>query len=135
MWRIAAVLLLTALHFSARAQGIITTLAGSTWVFPSDGRPALAAPLGGIKGLAVDGQNNLYVVDPDNHMVMKINPSGVLTVVAGSGIPGSSGDLGLAVNASLHCPVAVAVDSKGNLYVADQCDYRVREVTPDGIIS
>jgi len=117
-------------------QGIITTFAGSPWLFPGDGRPALQAPLGGVTGLDVlaDNKGNYYICDTDNQMVMRVGSDGIINVVAGNGFVGFSGDGGLAVNASLNFPDAIALDSSGNLFIAEY-DGHIRKVTPDGIIS
>jgi uncharacterized protein (TIGR03437 family) len=116
-------------------NNIITTIAGTDWLFPGDGRPAVDAPISGIlfMGLAADTHGNFFIADQDNAMVFKVGPDGILTVVAGNGILGHSGDGGPATSASLLGPTGVAVDSSGNLYIAD-LDY-LRKVTPDGIIS
>src|SRR2546428_2363286 len=119
----------------ALPQGIITTIAGTDWLFPGDGRPAIDAPIGGsfLLGIAVDKQGNYYIADRDNIMVFKVTPDGILTVVAGNGILGYSGDGGPATSASLFAPEGVAVDNAGNIYIADA--ERIRKVTPEGIIS
>ena len=117
-------------------QNVVTTIAGTDWLFPADGRQALEAPLGGVVvlGIAVDKQGNYYIADPDNIMVFKVTPDGILTVVAGNGILGYSGDGGPATSASMLRPLDVAVDSVGNLYITD-AGLVIRKVTPDGIIS
>jgi uncharacterized protein (TIGR03437 family) len=120
----------------ARSQNnIITTIAGADWLFPGDGRRAVDAPISGIlfMGLAADTHGNFFIADQDNVMVFKVSPDGILTVVAGNGILGHSGDGGPATSASLLGPTGVAVDSSDNIYITD-LDY-VRKVTPDGIIS
>ena len=99
-----------------RAQGIITTLAGADWIFPRTTIHAALAPLGRVTFLAVDANGNIYAADPDNHMVVKIAPDRGLTVVAGNGMKGYSGDGGPAVNASLDGPVGVAEDGAGSLF-------------------
>ncbi len=117
----------------AAAQGVITTVAGSTWIFRGNGSPATQVPLGPAGGVAVDASGNLYVADIENHIVAKIAPSGVLTVVAGNGVRGVSGDGGLAIRGSLNYPKDVALDAAGNLYIAH--NNRVRRVTAGGIIT
>jgi DNA-binding beta-propeller fold protein YncE len=62
-------------------------------------------------------------------------PEGIISTVAGNGQRGFSGDGGLATQARFKEPVGLAVDSAGNLFIADRADYRVRKVTPEGIIS
>ncbi|MBI3696509.1 MAG: hypothetical protein HY238_16920 [Acidobacteria bacterium] len=135
--RIATCLLLAhALH----AQGVIQTIAGTDWIFPSNGQPAVNAALGplppepvpGTQGLAFDSRGNLYIADPSNQMVFRVDRDGILTVVAGNGIRGNSGDEGPATSASLFDPIGVAADTQGNIYIVE--GNRVRRVSPDGII-
>jgi uncharacterized protein (TIGR03437 family) len=130
---VAWVLLLSAAPLCG--QGIITTVAGSQWVFRGDGGPATSAPLGNMQGVAVGAAGNVYASDYDNHLVVKISPSGILTVVAGNGMAGFSGDGGSATSASLKSPVGVAVDAAGNVYIADQYNDRIRKVTAGGTIT
>ncbi|MCH8267492.1 MAG: hypothetical protein IH846_08240, partial [Acidobacteria bacterium] len=67
--------------------------------------------------------------------MVKVSPTGVLTVVAGNGIAGFSGDDGLATSASLNIPSGVGVDAVGNLYIADTVNQRIRKVSADGTIT
>jgi hypothetical protein len=122
---------------AALAQRVITTLAGTDWIFPGDSKPALDAPLGGLlsMGMAADSKGNYYIADPDNSMVFKVTPDGILHVIAGNGILGYSGDGGPGPAASLSLPVGVALDAAGNVYICDQGLALVRKVTPDGTIS
>jgi uncharacterized protein (TIGR03437 family) len=132
----AVLLLLASLSPSALAQSVITTIAGSDWLFPGNGQPALKAPLGG-NGLGLDvttdHNGNYYICDGDNLMVMRVGPDGIINVIAGNGINFTSGDGGLAVNAGLTQPTAIAVDSSGSVYIGDY-DGHIRKVTQDGII-
>src|ERR1039457_7405567 len=84
----------------AEAQ-VITTVAGTSYVVPVQGVPALKAPLGRVSGVAVDGAGNLYLADDIDNIVARVSPSGLLTVVAGNGHAGISGDGGPAITASL----------------------------------
>jgi NHL repeat len=113
---------------------IITTVAGTNWFFPNPPIRAVNAPLGSVTAAAVDANGNLYVADSGNDVVMRIAVDGTLTVVAGNGIRGFSGDGGVATDASLSLEFSacVAVDAAGSLYVAD--GYRVRKVS-GGIIT
>lgn len=126
-------LLLTHLSFG---QNVITTFAGTEWLFPGDGRRALDAPLAGILGMGVaaDNRGNYFIADADNLMVMKVTPDGILRVFAGNGIAGYSGDGGQAVNASVFLPTGVALDDAGNVYIAEYGN-RVRKVAVDGTIT
>ncbi len=140
MRQLAILVLAVTLHFSffilnCSAQGVITTVAGSTWIFRGDGGPPINAPLGNIQGIAVDATGNVFAVDSDNHILVKISTTGVLTVVAGNGIAGFSGDGGPGTSASLNHPIDVAVDLAGNLYIADLLNFRIRKVSPGGTIT
>jgi DNA-binding beta-propeller fold protein YncE len=118
-------------------DGIITTVAGSSEMggFSGDSGPAVDARLNGPVGLEVDGAGCLYVSDAFNHRVRRVTPEGVITTIAGTGEPGFSGDGGRATDARLNFPLGLAVDSAGTLFVADWENYRVRMVSPEGIIS
>jgi len=78
---------------------------------------------------------NLYIADSNNHRVRKVSPGGTITTVAGSGTAGYTGDGGPATSAELNHPQFVALDSAGNLYIADLFACVVRKVTADGTIS
>src|SRR5207247_3916186 len=97
--------------------GIITTVAGTGGGgFSGDGGPATSASLSSPDGVAVDTAGNLYIADRFNNRVRKVSTAGNITTVAGNGIQGFSGDGGPATSASLNIPVAVALDTAGNLY-------------------
>ncbi len=117
-------------------QGMMTTAAGiGTPGYGGDGGPAGLASLSYPTDVEADAAGNLYIADTGNHVIRKITTSGAITTVAGNGAAGFTGDGGLAVAASLYNPTAVAVDSAGNLYIADTYNSRIRRVTPAGIIS
>jgi hypothetical protein len=112
------------------SSGVITTVAGNgNSTCSGDGGQATAAGLGQPYGVAVDSAGDLFVADTDNFVVREVNlSSGVITTVAGNGIPGNGGDGGQATAAELDTPAAVAVDSSGDLFIVDQRDNRIREV-------
>jgi sugar lactone lactonase YvrE len=91
--------------------------------------------LGRPSGVAVDFGGNLYIADNDANRVLKMTLAGTISTVAGNGGMGYSGDGGLATSAELHMPSGVAVDSVGNLYIADSLNYRIRKVDRNGIIA
>jgi len=135
-WRALSFLLcLFVFALAARGQNVITTVAGSTWAFRGDGGPATSAPLGLIYGVALDATGTVHATDADNCVVVKVLPSGILRVVAGNGICGYSGDGGQATAARLYSPQGAAVDTVGNLYIADSRNRRIRKVTPTGTIT
>ena len=113
--------------------GIISTVAGiGVKGFAGDGGPAVSASLnqlGAHAGLATDSKGNLYIADISNHRIRKVDASGIITTVAGNGIAGFSGDGSPAVTAGLNNPADVAVDSAGNLLIADTSNNRIRKVT------
>jgi len=117
------------------AQSIIRTFAGADWLFQGDGKRAPEAPIGNILTVIVGPRNEIYFADPGNDMVMKVSADGILTVVAGNGITGYSGDGGPATRASLNLPTSIAFDSAGILYIADNNNVRIRRVSSSGIIS
>jgi hypothetical protein len=112
---------------SALAQDVITTYVGGG----PNGVPALDAFLYSPYQVAVDGSGNVYVAAYNQHRVFKIVPGGNISVVAGSGAAGYSGDgvVGGALNADLNHPESVAVDGSGNVYIADTSNCVIREVT------
>jgi hypothetical protein len=115
-------------------SGALALLAGTgvPGVIGDDGL-ATSARLNNLQGLAVDSDGNLYIADTYNNRVRKVS-NGVITTVAGNGIPGFGGDNSLATRASLYGPSGVAVDSAGNLYIADSYNVRIRKVS-NGVIT
>ncbi len=94
----------------------------------------MIASLGAAEGIAIDAAGNVYIADNLDHRVRKVTPNGVIVTVAGNGHAGYAGDGGPASEAVLNRPYGLAVDSAGNLYVADFGNGRVRRISPDGAI-
>jgi uncharacterized protein (TIGR03437 family) len=114
------------------SNGVIATVAGNgTAGFSGDNGPAASAELGFVSDVAVDPAGNLYIADPNNYRIRKVS-NGVITTVAGGGF--SLGDNGPATSAALTEPVGVAVDTAGNLYIADSGAQRIRKVS-NGVIT
>ncbi len=117
------------------SKGLLTNVVGTGHSgFSGDGGPALQADMNLPAGLAFDAKGNLYLSDRANHRVRKVDTKGIITTVAGNGTAGFSGDGGPATAASLNLPSGLAVDSKGNLYIADRSNNRVRVVDSSGTI-
>ncbi|MDQ0791635.1 RICIN domain-containing protein [Streptomyces sp. B1I3] len=114
----------------------IRTIAGTGDAgFKGENDPAASAQLNLPYGVAVDRAGTLYISDYKGHRVRKITNDGKISTVAGSGTAGADGDGGQAISAQLNGPREVAVDSAGNLYIADGDNHRIRRITTDGEIS
>jgi len=115
----------------AAGTGIITTVAGNGTVgYSGDNGAATSASLYGPSGVAVDSAGNIYIADSGNYCIRKVAAgTGIITTMAGNGTQGYSGDNGAATSASLHQPIGVAMDSAGNIYIADAANNRIRKVT------
>ena len=116
--------------------GTITTVAGNgVQGYSGDGGPATSADLNYPNGVAVDGSGNLYIADTNNVRVRKVTAGGIITTVAGNGAQGFAGDNGAATSAELSSQSRVAVDSFGNVYIADIDNSRIRKVSSSGVIT
>jgi sugar lactone lactonase YvrE len=110
----------------------VTTFAGSGLAGHADGK-GVRALLKGPDNIAIDTEGNIFVADADNFRIRKISPDGTVTTVAGKGLKGYSD--GEAKEAMFGYPTGVAVDTGGNLYVADRRTHTVRKITPDGEVT
>jgi sugar lactone lactonase YvrE len=109
-------------------NGIITTVAGNgDRGFPDDGSVATEVPIGGADVYA-DAEGNIYITDEGYPGILKVDPEGILTVLAGTGEDGYSGDGGPATETQLSEPTTVAIGPDGNLYIADWGNNRIRMV-------
>lgn len=120
-------------------NSIINTFAGTGYVGGSsnfgDGGPANQAYLHLPGGLAVDSTGNVYIADTGDNSIRKVTTDGNINTIAGDGLPSYSGDGSIATAAELHSPEDVAVDSSGNVYIADTGNAYIRKITTDGNIN
>ncbi|MHA6482393.1 cadherin-like beta sandwich domain-containing protein [Paenibacillus sp. strain BS8-2] len=121
----------------AASGDYIYTLAGTGDAASNgDGGAAAAAAVKGPEGIAIDSAGNLYIAEPTASRVRKVDKlTGIITTVAGDGVESYSGDGGAATSAQLRYPTSVALDSSGNLYIADTMDSRIRKVDTHGTIT
>lgn len=106
------------------ATGVITTIAGNgpvTFSFP--------------QAIVIDHSDNIYVADTSHHVIRKIDTAGGIQTIAGNGSRGFAGDNGTATAAQLASPNGVALDSGGNLFIADSGNKRIRKVDANGVIT
>ena len=118
------------------SEGAVETMAGAGEAgFGGDGGPARSSQLGSPQGLAVDSQGVVFIADTANNRVRRVELNGTVTTVAGTGVPGFSGDGGLATAARLSSPVGVAVGFGDTLLLSDSGNNRVRKILADGTIT
>ncbi len=117
------------------AGGKITTISGAGSGFNGDGLVATAGRFSGPTSISIDASGNLYIADFNNHRVRKIASGGNITTIAGNGTGDFKGDGAAASAANLYFPSDAAVDSGGNLYIADLYNARIRKVVSGGTIS
>lgn len=115
-------------------QGIITTVAGNSQAeLAGDGAAATTASLNNPQGIAFDAEERLVIADTYNHVIRRMDRSGIITTIAGT-VPGFGGDGGLATKAQINLTMAVATGSDGSIFISDAANSRIRRVTTDGKI-
>ena len=116
-------------------QGAVTTLAGMAGQAGSADGTGSAAQFDAPGGVAVDGSGNVYVADTGNNTIREITPAGAVTTLAGTADPvGGSGD-GTGAAAQFNQPGGIALDSSGNVYVADTGNSALRRIAPGGVVT
>jgi sugar lactone lactonase YvrE len=135
---LAGAALLLTLTGSLYGQGILTvtpsrtttTSAGTGAVgYTGDGGAATSATLASPSAVAYDASGNLYFADAQNHVVREVSKTGQMSTIAGTGVEGFGGDSAAATAALLDTPTGVAVDTTGNVYIADSHNHRIRKVS------
>ncbi len=117
-------------------DGIINTVAGTgSTGYGGDGGPAIEAQLRTPYDVAIDADGSIYIADLGNSRIRRVGPNGIITTVAGTGTHGYNGDNIPAVSAMLNNARSIALGPDGSLYIADRNNYRIRRVSPAGIIT
>ncbi len=115
-------------------NGIISNIAGGGSSL-GDGGAATAAELSYPVGVFLDATGNVYIAESGDHRIRKINTSGIISTIAGTGVSDYFGDGGAATSAKLEKPSAAIADAAGNVYIADMYNHRIRKINTNGIIS
>jgi len=120
----------------SNAQYIINTIAGNgVQGYTGDGVQATTTALNYTEGVARDATGNIYIGDWSNYRIRKVNTSGIISTLTGTGVSGYSGDGGQATAAQVSNTMGVCVDGIGNVYIADEFNSRIRKINTNGIIS
>lgn len=116
------------------SKGIVTTLAGNgDQRFSGDGDKATSAGLDSPSGIAFDSSGNLFITDTHNQRIRRVDSAGIITTIAGTGLPGSAGDNGNATAAQLSQPTGITITSEGDILVADRGNHRIRSIVGTSI--
>jgi uncharacterized protein (TIGR03437 family) len=133
---VASILLAAWCQAQAPLGYTIATVAGNgTYGYSGDAGPATGAQLFDPYGVVLDNSGNLYIADQLNNRIRKVSPDGTITTVAGNGTSGYTGDGGAATSAELYHPCGLALDSAGNLYIADAPSNVIRKLSTNGTIA
>lgn len=133
---VSALFLSTSLQTALAVPGDITTIAGNGISgYTGDYGPATSANLNNPYSSVADSTGNIYIADYMNHSIRKIDVAGVITTLAGNGSPGYAGDGGPAAYATMNMPAGLAVDTIGNVYIADGGNNCIRKIDTSGIIT
>ena len=117
-------------------DGTVSTVAGNgAAAFSGDGGPATAASLNEPTGVAVGRNGDIFIADASNRRIRKVDSNGVISTVAGTGVPGFTGDGGPATAAMLDAPTRIDFDANGTLHFTDQNNHRIRRIDSSGTIT
>lgn len=134
MWnRIILIVFISVVSVTVASAQAVTTLAGAAGITGLADGPGNNARFNSPHGVATDRSGNIYIADRYNHCIRKINSSGIVTTLAGTGIVG--GTDGPGTTATFNEPWAVACDTAGNIYVADTRNYKIRKISTSGNVT
>ncbi len=135
----AAYDLIYEVNYSSQLATIVAGYTDGTYAYygyNGDDIPATTAYLNVPMGVAVDSSGNLYIADTGNDLVREVNTSGIISTIAGSPyLENYAGDNGPATAATLSYPTGVALDSSGDIFIADYGNDRIREINSSGVIT
>ncbi len=129
------ILLLSWAPIFIQAQTIKTFAGNGVPSYSGNGGPATAATVNWAVGVCRDAAGNIYFAEYNNHVIRKVDPAGIITTYAGTGVPGYSGDGGPATAAQLDLPWGLGIDHLGNIFVTEQQTNVIRKIDPSGIIT
>ena len=122
-------------RITATFNTVVTYAGTGTIGYTGDGSAATAATLNAPTDVFVDNTGNVWIADTGNHVIRKITTAGVISTVAGTGVPGFSGDAAAGTSAQLDSPAGVYVTNSGVIYIADRGNHRIRRVSAAGTIT
>lgn len=123
--------MLSSTHPTSRLQGLLRVLCLCTFLpllAPAQSVPATSVPLRLPSAIVFDARGNLYFAETASHLIRKVDTTGQLWTIAGSGVEGFSGDGGPATSAQLDSPRGLALDTANHLYIADTLNHRIRRL-------
>ncbi len=115
-------------------SGTINTFAGGGGTL-GDGGPATNAQLTGPQQLTVDAAGNIYIADNGHSRIRKVNTSGIITTIVGTGVSGTAPDGILATSAKMNSTLGMVVDAAGNFYFSDQGNFKIKKINTSGVLS
>ena len=111
-------------------SGIISSITGNLSPgYSGDGGPLMSAQLNGISNITFDNAGNMYIFDFGNNVIRKVNSSGIINTIAGTGVAGFSGDGGVATSAKLDAPYGVTATNNGDIFICDARNNRIRNTS------
>src|SRR5690242_2936344 len=135
MWRIVSLCAAVLASLCCQGQNIITTVAGTDFIFTGDGKRAVDVPLGPVAGVAAGSNGEILITSATQNLVLKVQTDGTIKRIAGNGLRGFSGESAAPLSASLDFPLGVAISGAGDVYVADQNNQRIRQISNGSIFT